>query len=105
MPARKQWVFDPHSGGQKIPEAVKVEITRRIERVAEKQFKGFFLRLDVRFKGQFCYIDADREYRMRRGGRMPKLRRGKGEKKTRKKKRLRWRCIGWPLTHARPKKW
>src|SRR3989338_7942887 len=72
MAARKQWVFDPHSGGQKIPEVVKVEVAQRIQRVAETHFKGFYIRLAIRFKGQSCYIDAFREYRMRKGGRMPK---------------------------------
>jgi hypothetical protein len=63
MPGRKgyTWVFDPNSGGKKIPEAVKEDVKRRIERVAEKHFKGKYTRLDIRFKGQFCYIDAYQE--------------------------------------------
>jgi len=71
MPAQKQWVFDPDSGGRKIPEAVKIDVRQRIERVAEKHFKGQYIRHDIRFKGQFCYIDAYREPPVRRG-RMPK---------------------------------
>lgn len=58
---RGAWVFDPDSGGQKIPERVKAEIKRRIERVAEEYFEGQYTRLDIRFRGQFCYIDAYQE--------------------------------------------
>lgn len=59
--SRKQWVFDPDSGGVKIPELVKGDVEKRVNRVAEKYFKGKYIRLDIRFKGQFCYIDAFRE--------------------------------------------
>jgi hypothetical protein len=59
--SRRQWVFDPDSGGKKIPEQVKVDIKRRIEHVAEEQFKGRYTRLNIRFRGQFCYIDAYQE--------------------------------------------
>ncbi|MBI4769279.1 MAG: hypothetical protein HY784_02420 [Chloroflexi bacterium] len=52
------WVFDPDSGGRKIPERVKRDVQRTIEQVAEKHFKGKYTRLDIRFRGQFCYIDA-----------------------------------------------
>ena len=54
----KQWVFDPDSGGKKIPDAVKRRTEERIRRYAEKEFAGKYTRLDVRFRGQFCYIDA-----------------------------------------------
>ncbi len=55
------WVFDPDSGGQKISERVKLDVKRRIEQVAEEHFKGRYTRLDIRFRGQFCYIDAYQE--------------------------------------------
>ena len=58
MAQRKQWVFDPNSGGIKIPDSVKKDVEKRIQRVAEKCFKGKYTRLDIRFRGQFCYIDA-----------------------------------------------
>lgn len=61
MSPRKQWVFSPGSGGRKIPESVQREVEERIRRVAEKHFKGKYTRLDIRFKGQFCYIDAYQE--------------------------------------------
>ena len=72
MPARKQWVFNPDYGGRKIPEAVKLDITKRIERVAEKRFKGLYRRLDIRFRGQFCYIDAYRDMDKREVSGLPK---------------------------------
>jgi hypothetical protein len=55
---RKTWVFDPDSGGQKIPERIKAQVKRRIEGVAQEHFEGRYARLDIRFRGQFCYIDA-----------------------------------------------
>ncbi len=58
MSARGQWGFDPNSGGKKIPETIKRDIEKRIHHVAEGQFKGRYNRLEIRFRGQFCYIDA-----------------------------------------------
>jgi hypothetical protein len=58
MSPRGTWVFDPNSGGKKIPPAVQADVEKRIRAVAEKEFKGKYTRLEIRFKGQFCYIDA-----------------------------------------------
>ncbi len=59
MASKRQWVFDPDSGGvKKIPEAVKQRTTARIERFAAEHFAGRYTRLDIRFRGQFCYICA-----------------------------------------------
>ncbi len=58
MPSQSQWVFDPDSGGKKIPPAVQMDIQKRIQKVAEEKFQGRYTRLDIRFRGQFCYIDA-----------------------------------------------
>jgi hypothetical protein len=55
---RKQWVFDPDHGGVKVPEAVKRRTEERIRRYAEAHFAGRYVRLDIRFRSQFCYIDA-----------------------------------------------
>jgi len=33
-------------------------VEERIRRYAEQHFTGRYTRLDVRFRGQFCYIDA-----------------------------------------------
>jgi len=54
----KMWVYDPQSGGKPIPEAAKPRIKQRILAHAEKHYSGKYNRIDVRFRGQFCYIDA-----------------------------------------------
>jgi hypothetical protein len=55
---QKRWVFDPDSGGIKNLEHKKREITARLQRFAAENYAGQYTRLDVRFRGQFCYIDA-----------------------------------------------
>ena len=55
---KKQWVYDPDSGGIKIPQAVRQRMEKRLRRFAEEQFSGRYSRLEIRFRGQFCYIDA-----------------------------------------------
>ncbi len=52
------WVYDPHSGGVKIPAAVRQRTERRIRSYAEAHYAGKFTRLGIRFRGVFCYIDA-----------------------------------------------
>ena len=52
------WVYDPHSGGVKIPESTKQRTKQRILAYAEKHYAGKYTRIDVRFRSQFCYIDA-----------------------------------------------
>jgi hypothetical protein len=56
--AQKQWVRDPDRGGTKIPETVRHRTEARLRRFAEDRFAGRYTRLDVRFRGQFCYVDA-----------------------------------------------
>ena len=56
--SKKTWVFDPHSGGKKIPDNIKQNIHKRIEDYAAEHYAGLYTRLGIRFKGQFCYIDA-----------------------------------------------
>lgn len=56
--AQKHWVFDPDSGGVKIPDPVKRRTEARIRAYAEANFAGQYTRLGIRFRGQFCYIDA-----------------------------------------------
>ena len=38
MPRRKQWVFDPNSGGVKIPNSVKRDVEERIHLNLEGEF-------------------------------------------------------------------
>lgn len=55
------WFFSPDSGGVKVPKAVQRQTEERIRRCAEREFAGCYSRLDIRFRGQFCYIDAYQE--------------------------------------------
>lgn len=55
---RRGWHFDPDRGGRRIPEAVKRRTEQRIRRYAEQHFAGCYRSLDIRFRGQFCYVDA-----------------------------------------------
>lgn len=52
------WVYDPHSGGKMIPAAVQERTRKRILAHAEKHYAGKYTRIDVRFRGALCYIDA-----------------------------------------------
>jgi len=54
----KQWVYDPGSGGVKVPPKIQADVEKRIRAVAEKEFNGKYTRLEIKFKKQFCYIDA-----------------------------------------------
>lgn len=55
---RYGWQRAPHSGGTAIPDSVQCDTQRRILAYASKQYAGRFLRIEVRFRGHFCYIDA-----------------------------------------------
>ncbi len=52
------WVYEPHSGGVKIPPAVRERTEQRIRAYAQQHYAGKFTRLDIRFHGALCYIDA-----------------------------------------------
>ena len=54
----RYWVYNPHAGGNKIPPAVQERTRGRILAYAEKHHQGKFIRIDVRFRGALCYIDA-----------------------------------------------
>ena len=57
----KGWTWSPappDTGGKQIPNAVRERTAHRIQKYAQKHFKGRYVRLDVRFRGRFCYIDA-----------------------------------------------
>ena len=58
MAPRGQWVFAPDSGGVRIPDAVKHRTEARLRRHAEEHFASRYTALDIRFRGQFCYVDA-----------------------------------------------
>jgi hypothetical protein len=54
----KGWVYDPHTGGVKIPPPVQKRTEERIRKYAEERYAGKFTRLGIRFRGALCYIDA-----------------------------------------------
>lgn len=58
MTRRLHWVLSPHRGGTPVPSRVQFETRRRIQAHADEHYSGRFLRIDVRFRGCFCYIDA-----------------------------------------------
>ena len=54
----RRWVSDAHSGGLKIPKKIQEHTKQRILAYAEANYSGQYTRLDIRFRSQFCYIDA-----------------------------------------------
>ena len=56
--AQRGWVFDPHSGGVAVPERTRQRTVARIEKYAARSHSGKYTRLDIRFRGPLCYIDA-----------------------------------------------
>src|SRR5437867_1560645 len=54
----KVWLRDPHSGGITIPDVIRKTTEQRVRRYAETHYAGKFTRLDIRFRGALCYIDA-----------------------------------------------
>jgi len=52
------WYYNPHTGGKKIPPLVQAATRDRIVRYANQHHAGKFTRIDVRFRGALCYIDA-----------------------------------------------
>ena len=55
---QRGWVFDPHSGGVTVPERTRQRTVERIEKYAARSHSGKYTRLDIRFRGPLCYIDA-----------------------------------------------
>jgi len=52
------WVRDPHAGGAPISDALKRETSRRLMAHAQRLYASNDVRLDLRFRGSFCYIDV-----------------------------------------------
>ena len=55
---KRQWVFDPHSGGVKIGPYRKAEVENRIFKYADQYLKNKCHRIEVRFRGALCYVVA-----------------------------------------------
>jgi hypothetical protein len=58
MAQRKVWMRHPDAGGRPVPPDVRERTAERIRRYAEKHYAGKYTRLNIRFHGVFCYIDA-----------------------------------------------
>jgi hypothetical protein len=58
---RKVWVFNPQAGGRKISPATQEVVKRRILKHAERYYSGKHHRIEIRFRGALCYIDAFEE--------------------------------------------
>jgi hypothetical protein len=52
------WGLDPDNGGVKVPDTVKRRTETQLRQVAAAEFVGRYTRLDIRFRGVFCYVDA-----------------------------------------------
>jgi hypothetical protein len=58
---RKVWMLSPHTGGKTVSPAVQDIVRQRILAHAERNYAGKYARIDVRFKGALCYVDAYEE--------------------------------------------
>lgn len=58
MSRRPIWMLSPHAGGSRIPPSLQDVTRRRILGHADAHYAGRYDRIDVRFRGAFCYIDA-----------------------------------------------
>jgi len=65
------WVYNPHVGGTKIPPVVQASVRQRILKYAAKHHAGKFIRIEVRFHGALCYVDAYTEPDLTRGSKPP----------------------------------
>lgn len=55
---QRMWHFNPHGGGRPVPETVRQTTRTAIRDHAEAHFAGRYREIDVRFRAQFCYVDA-----------------------------------------------
>lgn len=52
------WYYDPHSGGQKIPPSTRDKAEAIAKAFEQKSVWHPKYSLILRFRGQFCYVDA-----------------------------------------------
>jgi hypothetical protein len=64
---KKVWTFTPHLGGNKITPNTQADVIKRINEHAEKKYAGKYSRLDIKFRGALCYIDAYKEPILEKG--------------------------------------
>lgn len=55
------WVYDPQSGGSKIPSQLHEELCKQAESYARARPWHPRIQLKLRFKNQFCYVDTIEE--------------------------------------------
>lgn len=55
------WVYDPHSGGNKIPPKIKQEVCDQVEYYERTRQWYPKISLKLRFRNQFCYVDTIQE--------------------------------------------
>lgn len=55
---KKMWVYDPQSGGNKIPGKYHWVIRQQAERFASTRAWSSEYEIKLRFKSQFCYLDG-----------------------------------------------
>jgi hypothetical protein len=53
-----KWVYNRYTGAKSIPPEIKARTESRILDFANQHYAGKFIRIDVRFRGALCYIDA-----------------------------------------------
>lgn len=54
----KAWVYDPHSGGNKIPSNNHWQIQLQADKFAKTRPWCVTHELKLRFRNQFCYLDG-----------------------------------------------
>lgn len=52
------WVYDPHSGGTAVPANIQYTVREQLRKHVQKQGYTAIRELLVRFRSQFCYVDA-----------------------------------------------
>lgn len=58
---RGKWVRTLQQSREKIPSTVQARTEQRLLKHAETHLKGRYTRLEIRFRGAFCYVDAFEE--------------------------------------------
>lgn len=54
----KVWQFNPHAGGRSIPDSVRRATTAGIIEHGKRHFAGRYAEIVVRYRAQFCYVEA-----------------------------------------------
>ena len=55
---KKMWVYDPQSGGNKIPEKYHWVIRQQADKFSTTRPWSAAYEIKLRFKAQFCYLDG-----------------------------------------------